>query len=148
MEAMISVVSSWTCPRPLTRYPTLPYLTHLLILVSALMYILNWLQDYFCQRSQYVVVNGECSTTSNVVSGVPQGSVLDPLLCVIYITQLPFQEGSHLLLYADDLLLDCSIKTQENYYILQQDIALLEAWISQRYLQLNPAKCKHIILSI
>ena len=63
------------------------------------------------------------------------------------ITQLPFQEGSHLLLYADDILLYRSIKTQEDYYILQQDIALLEAWISQRYLQLNPAKCKHIILS-
>ena len=134
---MISVVSSWTCPRPLTRYPTLPYLTHLLILVLTLMYLTGYIQDYFCQRSQYVVVNGECSTTSNVISGVPQGSVLGPLLFVIYvngITQLPFQEGSHLLLYADDILLYRSIKTQEDYYILQQHIALLEAWISQRYI--------------
>jgi hypothetical protein len=113
-------------------------------------HVLNWLQDYLCQRSQYVVVNGERSTTSNVISGVPQGSVLGPLLFVIYmdgITQLPFQEGSHLLLYADDILLYRSIKTENDYYILQQDIALLEAWISQRYLQLNPAKCKHIIVS-
>ena len=113
-------------------------------------HVLNWLQDYLCQRSQYVVVNGERSTTSNVISGVPQGSVLGPLLFVIYmdgITQLPFQEGTHLLLYADDILLYHSIKTENDYYILQQDIALLEAWISQRYLQLNPAKCKHTILS-
>ena len=38
-------------------------------------HVLNWLQDYLCQRSQYVVVNGECSTTSNFIFGVPQGSV-------------------------------------------------------------------------
>ena len=52
-----------------------------------------------------------------------------------------------IVVYANDILLYRSIKTLEDYYILQQDIALLEAWISQRYLQLNPAKCKHIIVS-
>jgi hypothetical protein len=52
-----------------------------------------------------------------------------------------------IVVYGDDILLYHSIKTQKHYYILQQDIALLEAWISQRYLQLNPAKCKHIIVS-
>ena len=111
-------------------------------------HVLNWLQDYYiCQRSQYVVVNGECSTTSNVVSGVHQRSVIGPLLFVIYM-DASFPGGITLIVvYADDILLYCSIKTQKHYYILQQDIALLEAWISQRYLQLNPAKCKHIIVS-
>ena len=147
MEAMISVVSSWTCPRPLTRYPTLPYLTHLLMLVSTLMYLTGYKIIYICQTSQYVVVNGECSTTSNVVSGVHQRSVIGPLLFVIYM-DASFPGGITLIVvYADDILLYCSIKTQKHYYILQQDIALLEAWISQRYLQLNPAKCKHIIVS-
>ena len=77
-----------------------------------------------------IVVNGECSTTSNVISGVPQGSVLGPLLFIIYmdgLTQLPLKEGSHLLLFADDILLFCTIKSQAVYYILQQDIAVLEA---------------------
>ena len=48
-------------------------------------HLLNWLCDYLCQRSQFVVVNGERSTCTNVISGVPQRSVLRQLLFVIYL---------------------------------------------------------------
>ena len=88
------------------KVPHVPLL-HKLADIGINPHVLNWLQDYLCQRSQYVVVNGECSTTSNVSSGVPQGSVLGPLLFIIYmdgISKIPLHEGSHLL-YADDILL-------------------------------------------
>ena len=113
-------------------------------------HLLNWLYDYLSQRSQYVVVNGERSKCSNVISGVPQGSVLGPLLFIIYldgITKLPLHDGSCLLLYADDILLYRRIQHQEDYLLLQQDIATLELWLQQKYLQLNVAKCKYMVLT-
>ena len=87
--------------------------------------LLNWFYEYLCQRLQRVVVKGESSISSHVISGVPQGSVLSPLLFLIYIneiTQIPLNNGTHLLLYADDILLYRRINNDSDYYLLQQDI--------------------------
>ena len=83
--------------------PLLPKLAHLNIPKT----LFDWLHNYLCQRLQHVVVNGESSASTCLISGVPQGSVLGPLLFLIYInglTQIPLNNGTYLLLYADDIL--------------------------------------------
>ena len=77
--------------------------------------------------------------------------MLGPLLFIIYldgITKLLLHDGSCLLLYADDILLYRRIQHQEDYLLLQQDIATLELWLQQKYLQLNVTKCKYIVLTM
>ena len=76
-------------------------------------HILKWLTDYLSFRYQYVCVNGSSSETLPVYSGVPQGSVLGPLLFIVYvndITAIPLSDGS-LSLYADDILLSRPVYT-------------------------------------
>ena len=60
---------------------------------------LRWIQDFLTNRTQQVVVNGCSSSPSQVISGVPQGSVLGPLLFICYINDLPKEVNSTVKLY-------------------------------------------------
>ena len=113
-------------------------------------HILQWILYYLCGREQYVVVDGASSKTTPVVSGVPQGSVLGPLLFLVYIncvSSLPLTTGSRLTIYADDILLFKPIYLSQDYEALQKDIDAIAECTKASHLTLNPAKCRYLIAS-
>ena len=113
-------------------------------------FILQWLCSYLMNRQQKVVVGGEESETIPVISGVPQGSVLGPLLFLIYIdgvTRIPLSEGSKLVLYADDMSLCRRITSPVDFNILQSDVDVVNNWVNENHLCLNTTKCKYMLIT-
>ena len=113
-------------------------------------HILQWLTSYLSDRQQHVVVDGATSNASSVLSGVPQGSVLGPLLFLVYIncvSLVPLSEGSKISMYADNILLSKPINHPDNYDDLQRDIDAIQECICKCHLTLNPSKCKYLIAS-
>ena len=103
-------------------------------------HIVQWISSYLCQRTQRVVVGGASSDAMDVVSGVPQGSVLGPLLFLTYINcvaNLCLSEGTRLSMYADDILLWKPIKQDNDYIHLQADLNLISSSISNLHLSPN-----------
>ena len=113
-------------------------------------HVLHWISNYLTCRCQKVVVSGETSRDSPVLSGVPQGSVLGPLLFLIYINSLAnvsISDGTRMVMYADDLLLFRPIAKQCDFHTLQRDIDTVAEWVSANYLTFNHAKCKCMLVS-
>ena len=111
--------------------------------------ILKWITHYLFKRSQYVCVNGSSSETRPELSGVPQRSVLGPLLFIFYINDIalvPLTDGT-MSLYADDVMLYRVIRTASDYLALQLDINNLCAWTDDNLLMFNAIKCKYMIIS-
>jgi len=89
--------------------------------------LLNWIKAFLTNRQQCVVINNAKSDFCDVVSGVPQGSVLGPLLFLIYINDLPNFTHSPSLLFADNTKTFRQISSHHDQ--LQQDILALEKWL-------------------
>ena len=81
--------------------------------------LLDWMKDFLSGRKQQVVVNGESSTKEKVTSGVPQGTILGPLLFLIYINDLPDRVKSQIRLFADDSHLYRTINNPQDIVQLQ-----------------------------
>ena len=90
--------------------------------------ILAWLKDFLTNRKMKTVVEGEKSDDVKVDSGVPQGTVLGPLMFLCHINDLPDTVKSQVRLFADDCLLYRTIKSQSDHEILQQDLNNLQKW--------------------
>ena len=107
---------------------------------------LNWINSFLSDRKQAVSVNGSHSTWVNVTSGVPQGSVMGPVLFLLYINDIQEQIQSKIKLFADDSILYREIKTQEDLHILQKDLETLATWSQTWLMHFNVKKCA--VLSI
>ena len=105
--------------------------------------ILLWIKNFLADRTQCVVVEGERSSNAPVTSGVPQGTVLGPILFLLYINDLPARtQHSTVRLFADDCILQKSIKTQDDCLKLQQDIESIGRWERDWLMEFNPSKCQ------
>ena len=80
---------------------------------------LQWINSYLSNRTQTVPVNGSHSAPEKVISGVPKGSVLDPVLYLLYINDITDLSNSNIRLFADDSILYREIETAEDHNILQ-----------------------------
>ena len=104
--------------------------------------LLTWITNFLTGRSQKVVVNGIQSTPTLVLSGIPQGSVLGPLLFLIYVNNLPSVICSSLMLFADDTKIYRCILSTEDAENLQADLNTLSQWSTTWQLPFNVDKCK------
>ena len=104
--------------------------------------VLNWIVAFLGDRAQKVVVGGEESDTVPVTSGVPQGSVLGPILFLVYINDLPDKVTSQVRLFADDTAMYLTMEGAKNSSVLQQDLDRLSVWESDWDMEFNPSKCQ------
>ena len=100
-----------------------------------------WITKFLTCREQRVVVSGEHSPWTHVKSGVPQGTVLSPLLFLIYINDLPNNIHSTVRLFADDCVLYREINNQLDSQELQKDLDELTKWEHDWQMHFNPDKC-------
>ena len=108
--------------------------------------ITSWIKSFLIGRLQKVTVNGKDSEWSTVTSGIPQGSVLGPLLFVIYINDLPDSVSSDAYLFADDTKIFRIVTDSADQQILQTDLDKLTEWSDTWLLEYNADKCLHLHL--
>ena len=110
--------------------------------------ILNWLRAFLTGRRQQVVVNGQFSSWLPVTSGVPQGSVLGPLLFLLYINDISSVVAhSKVKLFADDVTIYKEISSSSDAALLQVDLSSIAQWAKKWLLNLNPLKCDSTVIS-
>ena len=111
-------------------------------------YLFNLIYSYLTERNQFVVVNGSQSTQVKVTSGVPQGSVLGPLLFLIYINGITCANiNGQVSIYADDIALYKVIQSPLDYQSIQDDINTICLWTEDNNLKLNASKCCYVLFS-
>jgi len=105
--------------------------------------IIDWIQSFLTNRKQRVKLNNNFSSWCAVLSGIPQGSFLGPLLFIIFINDLPdvCKEINNIFLYADDAKFCRHIKTYIDNATLQDTINNLQSWTDKWQLNLNIDKC-------
>ena len=105
---------------------------------------LRWIKSFLSYRKQQVLLEGAMSAEADVISWVPQGTVLGPLLFLAFINNLPDATSSDTRLFADDALIYRHIKSDEDARRLHQDLDALQKWESEWQMNFHPEKCQVI----
>ena len=124
-------------------FDTVPHdrLLHKLEAYGVRGHLIKWIETFLCSRKMRVMVNGEYSSEAEVLSGVPQGTVLGPILFLVMINDLPDCVKSIVRLFADDCVLYRCINNFEDCLILQNDLKCLEKWAEDWGMRFNAKKC-------
>ena len=110
---------------------------------------LNLMTNYLSNRFQYTDIDGVCSGLKEILAGVPQGSILGPLLFLIYVNDFPCSTEFESFLFADDTSLFMSGKTLADLQIKAQvELGKVEEWFQANTMQINSKKTRYIIFNL
>ena len=111
----------------------------------------QWISSYLSNRKQYVEINGVSSTKETITHGVPQGSILGPLLFNIFINDLPnCNDFFNYTLFADDSTLTCSFSDTDGSLIarkLEMELLKVKSWLNVNKIALNIEKTKFMVFN-
>ena len=111
--------------------------------------ILNWIKSFLTNRKQFVAANGALSTESPVLSGVPQGTILGPILFLILIRDIDDSlKFSKTFTFADDTKLVSKIRNQTDVDNTQNDLNAIYAWENNNNMKFNTEKFQQISYSL
>ena len=103
--------------------------------------LIRWISSFLLNRTQEVVINGTHSCRKDIISGVPQGTVLGPVLFIIFINDLEKKIGSsNIRFFADDTRISKQISTMEDVRSLQCDLDVVCSWSKENNMQLHEHK--------
>jgi hypothetical protein len=109
---------------------------------------LEWFKDYLSNRKQFVSINNVNSNLLSIILGVPQGSILGPLLFLIYINDLPSITNLKSSLFADDtMLLDSHIDLHTLVLNVNSEFQKVISYFNQNKLSLHPEKTKFVLFT-
>ena len=107
----------------------------------------EWIRGFLTGRSQCVVVDGEESEWCPVISGVPQGSVMGPVLFLIFINDITDGISSDIRLFADDSIIYRKITSLEDQKALHEDLVRVFEWAERWGMSFNVKKCVHVTIT-
>ena len=110
--------------------------------------LLNWFKNYLADRYQQVIIQGQCSVPGHIKAGVPQGSVLGPLLFLIYMNDITNVTNCNIKLFADDTSLFIEFDKNTNVEnTLNEDLSQIQEWANQWLVRFSPSKSKLLTCS-
>jgi len=106
--------------------------------------LLLWIENWLSGRKQKVILNGQCSSWIDVLSGVPQGLVLRPILFLIYINDIDVSVACKVFKFADDSKIYRVVNSQEDIESFRNNMKNLVKWLVDKQMLFNADKCKII----
>ncbi len=105
----------------------------------------SWTQSFFIKRTLRVKVGEACSKCIDVTSGVPQGSVLGPVLFLLYINDCLSGLSCDAVMFADDVKIWRTVESPSDVQSLQNDVEYLSSWSQGALMSFNTDKCVGIL---